>query len=126
MKTIVNTKKAPSAIGPYSQGVNIGNLVFFSGQIPLNPETGEMVESDIKIQTKQSLENIKALLNDQGLDFSNVVKTTVYLDSMDDFTAMNEVYAEYFVAPYPARSAVAVDKLPKEALVEIEVIAYKE
>lgn len=126
MKTIVNTKKAPSAIGPYSQGVNIGNLVFFSGQIPLNPETGEMVESDIKIQTKQSLENIKALLNDQGLDFSNVVKTTVYLDSMDDFTAMNEVYAEYFVAPYPARSAVAVDKLPKGALVEIEVIAYKE
>ena len=125
MKTIVNTKKAPSAIGPYSQGVNIGDLVFFSGQIPLNPETGEMVENDIKVQTKQSLENVKALLADQGLDFSNVVKTTVFLDNMDDFAAMNEVYAEYFVAPYPARSAVAVDKLPKGALVEVEVIAYK-
>ena len=125
MKTIVNTKKAPSAIGPYSQGVNIGDLVFFSGQIPLNPETGEMVENDIKVQTKQSLENVKALLADQGLDFSNVVKTTVFLDNMDDFAAMNEVYAEYFVAPYPARSAVAVDKFPKGALVEVEVIAYK-
>lgn len=125
MKTIVNTKKAPSAIGPYSQGVNIGDLVFFSGQIPLNPETGEMVENDIKVQTKQSLENVKALLADQGLDFSNVVKTTVFLDNMDDFAAMNEVYAEYFFAPYPARSAVAVDKLPKGALVEVEVIAYK-
>lgn len=124
MKTIVDTKKAPSAIGPYSQGVNIGDLVFFSGQIPLNPETGDMVENDIKAQTKQSLENVIALLADQGLDFSNVVKTTVFLDSMDDFAAMNEVYSQYFIAPYPARSAVAVDKLPKGALVEIEVIAY--
>lgn len=126
MKKIVNTTKAPAAIGPYSQGVNIGNMVFFSGQIPLDPNTGEMVESCIKTQTKQSLENVKALLEDQGLDFSNVVKTTVFLDSMDDFMAMNEVYAEYFCAPYPARSAVAVDKLPKGALVEIEVIAVKD
>lgn len=125
MKNIVNTEMAPSAIGPYSQGVNVGDFIFFSGQIPLEPKTGEMVESDIKVQTKQSLENVKALLNDQGLDFSNVVKTTVFLDNMDDFAAMNEVYANYFVAPFPARSAVAVDKLPKGALVEVEVIAYK-
>ncbi|MFQ6862857.1 MAG: RidA family protein [Beduini sp.] len=125
MKNIVNTEMAPSAIGPYSQGVNIGDFIFFSGQIPLDPKTGEMVENDIKVQTKQSLENVKALLNDQGLDFSNVVKTTVFLDNMDDFAAMNEVYSNYFVAPFPARSAVAVDKLPKGALVEVEVIAYK-
>ena len=125
MKNIVNTEMAPSAIGPYSQGVNVGDFIFFSGQIPLDPKTGEMVESDIKVQTKQSLENVKALLNDQGLNFSNVVKTTVFLDNMDDFAAMNEVYANYFVAPFPARSAVAVDKLPKGALVEVEVIAYK-
>ncbi len=125
MKNIVNTTKAPSAIGPYSQGVNVGDLFFFSGQIPLDPSTGEMAENNIKAQTKQSLENVKALLESQGLDFSNVIKTTVFLDSMDDFAAMNEVYAEYFVAPYPARSAVAVDKLPKGALVEVEVIAHK-
>lgn len=125
MKKIVNTKKAPSAIGPYSQGVNLGNLIFFSGQIPLNPLTGEMVDGDIKAQTKQSLENVKALLEDQGLDFSNVVKTTVFLDDMNDFAAMNEIYAQYFVEPYPARSAIAVAKLPKGALVEVEVIAYK-
>ena len=125
MKKIVNTKKAPSAIGPYSQGVNLGNLIFFSGQIPLNPLTGEMVDGDIKAQTKQSLENVKALLEDQGLDFSNVVKTTVFLDNMNDFAAMNEIYAQYFVEPYPARSAIAVAKLPKGALVEVEVIAYK-
>lgn len=125
MKNIVNTTKAPSTIGPYSQGVNIGDLFFFSGQIPLDPTTGEMAENNIKAQTKKSLENVKALLESQGLDFSNVIKTTVFLDSMDDFAAMNEVYAEYFVAPYPARSAVAVDKLPKGALVEVEVIAHK-
>lgn len=125
MKNIVNTEMAPSAIGPYSQGVNVGDFIFFSGQIPLDPKTGEMVENDIKAQTTQSLENVKALLKDQGLDFSNVVKTTVFLDNMDDFAAMNEVYASYFVAPFPARSAVAVDKLPKGALVEVEVIAYK-
>ena len=125
MKNIVNTTKAPSAIGPYSQGVNVGDFFFFSGQIPLDPSTGEMAENNIKAQTKQSLENVKALLESQGLDFSNVIKTTVFLDSMDDFAAMNEVYAEYFVAPYPARSAVAVDKLPKGALVEVEVIAHK-
>lgn len=125
MKKIISTTKAPSAIGPYSQGVNIGDLVFFSGQIPLDPKTGEMVENDIKIQTTQALENVKALLENQDMDFSNVIKTTVFLDNMDDFAAMNEVYSSYFVAPYPARSAVAVDKLPKGALVEVEVIASK-
>ncbi len=125
MKNIVNTTKAPSAIGPYSQGVNVGDLFFFSGQIPLDPSTGEMAENNIKAQTKQSLENVKALLESQGLSFSNVVKTTVFLDNMDDFTTVNGIYAEYFVEPYPARSAVEVAKLPKGALIEVEVIAKK-
>lgn len=124
MKSIVNTTNAPAAIGPYSQGVKIGDLVFCSGQIPIDPATGEMVEADIVKQTTQSLTNVKALLESQGLDFSNVVKTTVFLNDMNDFASMNEVYAKFFCEPYPARSAVAVEKLPKGALVEIEVIAY--
>ncbi len=124
MKQAVKTNKAPGAIGPYSQGIEVGNMYFFSGQLPLNPETGVMPET-IKEQTKQSLENIKGLLESQGLDFSNVVKTTVFLDNMADFADMNEVYSTYFVEPYPARSAVEVGKLPKDALIEIEVIAVK-
>lgn len=124
MKQAVKTNKAPGAIGPYSQGIEVGNMYFFSGQLPLNPETGVMPET-IKEQTKQSLENIKGLLESQGLDFSNVVKTTVFLDNMADFADMNEVYSTYFVEPYPARSAVEVGKLPKGALIEIEVIAVK-
>ena len=124
MKQVVKTDKAPGAIGPYSQGIQTGNMYFFSGQLPLNPETGVMPET-IKEQTKQSLENIKGLLESQGLDFSNVVKTTVFLDNMADFADMNEVYSTYFVEPYPARSAVEVGKLPKDALIEIEVIAVK-
>lgn len=124
MKKVVNTDKAPGAIGPYSQGIDLGNLIFFSGQIPLNPVTGEMPEG-IEAQAKQSLENVKGLLESQGLDFSHVVKTTVFLDSMDDFVTVNEIYAEYFVEPYPARSAVEVAKLPKGALIEVEVIAVK-
>ena len=124
MKQAVKTNKAPGAIGPYSQGIEVGNMYFFSGQLPLNPETGVMPET-IKEQTKQSLENIKGLLERQGLDFSNVVKTTVFLDNMADFADMNEVYSTYFVEPYPARSAVEVGKLPKDALIEIEVIAVK-
>ena len=124
MKKVVETKKAPGAIGPYSQGIDIGNLIFFSGQIPLNPETGEMPEG-IDAQTKQALENVKGLLESQGLDFSHVVKTTVFLDNMDDFNTVNSIYAQYFVEPYPARSAVEVGRLPKGALIEVEIIACK-
>lgn len=123
MKERVNTDKAPGAIGPYSQGMKVGQLIFFSGQIPLNPVTGEMPEG-IEAQTRQSLDNVKGLLESQGLSFADVVKTTVFLDSMDDFATMNGIYAEYFVEPYPARSAVEVAKLPKGALIEVEVIAY--
>lgn len=124
MKKVVETKKAPGAIGPYSQGIDIGNLIFFSGQIPLNPETGEMPEG-IEAQTKQALENVKGLLESQGLDFSHVVKTTVFLDNMGDFNTVNSIYAQYFVEPYPARSAVEVGRLPKGALIEVEIIACK-
>lgn len=124
MKTVVKTDKAPGAIGPYSQGIDLGNMIFFSGQIPLNPQTGEMPEG-IEAQAKQALENVKGLLESQGLDFSHVVKTTVFLDNMDDFNTVNGIYAQYFVEPYPARSAIEVAKLPKGALIEVEVIAVK-
>lgn len=124
MKTVVKTDKAPGAIGPYSQGIDLGNMIFFSGQIPLNPQTGEMPEG-IEAQAKQALENVKGLLESQGLDFSHVVKTTVFLDNMDDFNTVNGIYAQHFVEPYPARSAVEVAKLPKGALIEVEVIAVK-
>lgn len=124
MTKVVKTDKAPGAIGPYSQGIDIGNMIFFSGQIPLDPETGVMPES-IEAQTRRALDNVKGLLESQGLTFKNVVKTTVFLDNIDDFTTMNGIYAEYFEEPYPARSAVEVAKLPKGALVEVEVIAVK-
>lgn len=124
MKSVVKTDKAPGAIGPYSQGIDLGNIIFFSGQIPLDPQTGEMPEG-IVAQAHQALTNVKGLLESQGLDFSNVVKTTVFLDNMDDFVTVNEIYAQYFVEPYPARSAVEVGKLPKGALIEVEVIACK-
>ncbi|MEE0966497.1 MAG: RidA family protein [Bacilli bacterium] len=124
MKNVVKTELAPGAIGPYSQGIDLGNMIFFSGQIPLDPVTGEMPEG-IEAQTVRALENVKGLLQSQGLDFSNVVKTTVFLDNMNDFATMNGIYAQYFVEPYPARSAVEVAKLPKGALIEVEVIAVK-
>ncbi len=124
MKQVVQTTKAPGAIGPYSQGIDIGHMIFFSGQIPLNPETGEMPEG-IEAQAKQALENVKGLLESQGLDFSHVVKTPVFLDNMHDFNTVNSIYAQYFVAPYPARSAVEVGRLPKGALIEVEIIACK-
>lgn len=124
MKKVIKTELAPGAIGPYSQGIDLGNMIFFSGQIPLDPKTGVMPEG-IEAQTIRALENVKGLLQSQGLDFSNVVKTTVFLDSMDDFAVMNGIYAQYFVEPYPARSAVEVAKLPKGALIEVEVIAVK-
>lgn len=122
MKKEVASAKAPGAIGPYSQAVVAGNLVFVSGQLPINAETGEM-PSDIKAQTRQSIENIKHILAEVGASLDNVVKTTVLLADMEFFGPMNEVYAEEFKAVYPARCAFAVKELPKKALVEIEVIA---
>lgn len=124
MKKVVNTPKAPGAIGPYSQGISLGEMCFFSGQLGLDPVTGTLPES-IEAQTKQALENVKALLEDQGMTFENVVKTTVFLSDMNNFAKMNEIYATYFVQPYPARSAVEVARLPKDGLVEVEVIAVK-
>ena len=114
MKEVISTKAAPAAIGPYSQAIKVGNLVYTSGQIPIDPATGNFVEGGIKEQTRQSLSNVKAILEEAGLTMANVVKTTV---------DMNAVYAEFFAEPYPARSAVAVKTLPKGALVEIEVVA---
>lgn len=124
MKKQIATTKAPGAIGPYSQAIDTGSLVFISGQIPVNPETGE-IAGDIKSQTAQSLANVKAILAEAGLTVDNVVKTTVFLSDMANFVPMNEVYAEVFTAPFPARSAVAVRELPKQVLVEIEVIATR-
>lgn len=122
MKT-VSTQKAPAAIGPYSQAIKTGNLVFVSGQLPVDPSTGNFAGEDIKSLTRQSLENIKSILSAAGTDMAHVVKTTVFLADMSDFAAMNEVYSEYFTVPFPARSAVAVKTLPKNARVEIECIA---
>ena len=120
---VISTKQAPAAIGPYSQAIQVGNLVYTSGQIPIDPSTGAFVEGGIKEQTRQSLTNVKAILEEAGLSMSNVVKTTVFMADMGDFADMNAVYAEFFSEPYPARSAVAVKTLPKGALVEIEVVA---
>ena len=124
MKKVIATTAAPGAIGPYSQAIDAGAFVFASGQIPINHATGEIPEG-IKAQTAQSLANVKAILEAAGLTMDNVVKTTVFLSDMDNFAPMNEVYAEAFAAPYPARSAVAVRTLPKNVLVEIEVLAAK-
>lgn len=125
MKKVINTEKAPAAIGPYSQAIEVNGFVYASGQLPIDPATSQFPEGGIKEQTRQSILNAQSILQAAGLDLSHVVKTTVYLDSMDDFAAMNEVYAEFFSSPFPARSAVAVEKLPKGALVEVEVLAAK-
>lgn len=119
---VVFTSKAPAAVGPYSQAIKEGNVLYCSGQIPLVPETGKLVEGDIKAQAKQSLENVKAVLAEADATFSNVVKTTVFIVDMADFGDVNEVYAEYFGDHKPARSCVAVKELPKGAKVEIEVL----
>ncbi|WP_407313441.1 RidA family protein [Desulfosporosinus sp. SB140] len=124
-KQILNTQKAPAAIGPYSQGVKVGNLIFTSGQLPLNPQSGELV-ADIEGATKQSLDNVKAILESSGSSMDNVVKTVVFLRDMNDFAAMNAVYATYFSSNPPARSAVQVARLPKDAIIEIEAIALAE
>ena len=120
---VISTKKAPAAIGPYSQAIHVGNLVYTSGQLPIDPATGTFPEGGIREQTSQSLTNVKAILEEAGLSMSHVVKTTVFLADMSDFAEMNSVYAEFFTEPFPARSAVAVKTLPKAALVEIEAIA---
>ena len=126
MKTRINTSNAPAAIGPYSQAIDSGaGIVFVSGQLPIDPATGAFPEGGVKEQTRQSFTNAKAILEAAGLGLANVVKTTVFLADMGDFAAMNEVYAEFFSEPFPARSAVAVKTLPKNALVEVECIAAK-
>ena len=124
MKKIINTENAPAAIGPYSQGMEVGDLIYTSGQLPLNPET-KVLATEIKAATKQSLENCKAILEKAGVSLENVFKTTVFLKDLNDFVAMNEVYATYFKENPPARSCVQVAKLPMDACVEIEVIAKR-
>jgi len=119
----LHSDKAPKAIGPYSQAIVAGGFVFTSGQLPIDPATGEFAEGGIKGQTRQSLTNVSNVLAEAGIDLSHVVKTTVFLSDMADFAQMNEVYATFFKEPYPGRSAVAVKALPKGALVEIEVVA---
>ena len=123
MKQVIATAAAPSAIGPYSQAIQVGNLLYTSGQIPIDPATGQIVEGGIEAQTRQSLLNVQAILKEAGVTMSSVVKTTVFMADMNDFPAMNAVYAEFFTQPFPARSAVAVKTLPKGALIEIEVVA---
>ena len=120
---VISTQKAPAAIGPYSQAIQIGNLVYTSGQVPIDPTTGKFAEGGIKEQTRQSLLSVKAILEEAGLTMKNVVKTIVFIADMNDFADMNAIYAEFFSEPYPARSAVAVKTLPKGALVEIEAVA---
>ncbi len=122
-KKVVSTDAAPKAIGPYSQAIRAGNLLFISGQVPLDPKTGNLVGADIKMQTKQCLENMKGILAATGASLANVVKTTVFLKSMDHFGEMNHVYQQYFTGDAPARSTVEVGRLPKDALVEIESVA---
>ena len=122
-KTIIKTDKAPAAIGPYSQATAANGIMFVSGQIPLDPETGELVKGDIKAAAHMCLKNVKAILEEAGSGLDNVLKTVVYLKSMDDFAAVNEVYAQYFTGDYPARACFAVAALPKDADVEIEAIA---
>jgi 2-iminobutanoate/2-iminopropanoate deaminase len=122
-KTIITTANAPKAIGPYSQAVRVGDFLFLSGQIAINPETGEIVTGTFEAQVRQIFNNIKAVLNAAGADFVNVVKTTVFLKNMDNFAEMNKIYAEFFPTDPPARSAIQAAKLPKDVDIEIEVIA---
>lgn len=124
MKSI-HTNQAPAAIGPYSQAIEANGMIFASGQIPIDPATGQFVEGGIQEQTRQALTNARKILQAAGTDMENVIKTTVYLSDINNFAAMNEVYAQFFTEPFPARSAVAVKDLPKGALVEIEVLAIK-
>ncbi len=123
---VIKTDKAPAALGPYEAGIKVGNFIFTSGQIPLDPATNELVTGSIEDQTHRSLKNIKGILEAEGYSLNDVVKTTVFLSDMNNFAAVNKVYAEYFTVNKPARSCVQVAKLPKNVGVEIEVIAYRE
>ena len=123
MKETISTENAPGAIGPYSQAVKAGNMVFCSGQIPIDPNTGEFVSGDVAEQTRQVLKNLNAVLEAAGTNLNNIVKTTVFLADMNDFTAMNEVYAEFFSENKPARATVQAARLPRDARVEIDCIA---
>ena len=125
MKERIQTSKAPSAIGPYSQAIVTESLVFCSGQGPMDPATNTLVEGDVAVQTERTMQNIKALLDGMGLDLGDVVKTTCYLTDMDDFKAFNEVYASFMPEPYPARTTIEAARLPMDIRVEIEVIAQK-
>ena len=124
VKTIIKPSKSPAAVGPYNHAVRVGDLLFCAGQIPIEPATGNLVAGDIKVQTVRVLENVKTILEDQKLTLANVVKSTVFLTNLADFAGMNEVYARYFSADYPARSTIQVAALPKGANVEIEVVAH--
>ena len=121
----ISTQNAPAAIGPYSQAIEVNRFVYASGQLPIDPATGAFPEGGVKEQTRQSILNVKAILEEAGLALSNVVKTTVFLADMGDFAAMNEAYSQFFAQPFPARSAIAVKALPKGALVEVEVVAAR-
>ncbi|MCF2612998.1 MULTISPECIES: RidA family protein [Fusobacterium] len=125
MKRIINTPKAPAALGPYSQAIEVNGTLYISGQIPFIPETMTLVSDDVKAQTRQSLENLKAILDEAGYSFKDVVKATCFIKNMDDFGAINEVYAEYLGDVKPARACVEVARLPKDVKVEIELIAVK-
>jgi len=123
-KTIIKPAKSPAAVGPYNHAVRVGDLLFTAGQIAIDPQTGNLVPGDVQAQTERTLQNVKAILEDQGLSFANVVKSTVFLTNLADFVPMNEIYAKFFTANFPARSTVQVAGLPKGASVEIEIIAH--
>ena len=123
-KSVIKPKNSPPALGPYNHAVRVGDLLFCAGQIPVDPATGNLVTGDIKAQTGRVLQNVKAILDDQGLTFANVVKSTVFMTNLGDFGAMNEIYAQHFTENFPARSTVQVAALPKGATVEIEVVAH--
>ena len=125
MKTIISTPKAPAAIGPYSQAIAVGDMIFTSGMIPIIPETGELETGDIKAQARQAIKNLITLLEESGSNAASVIKTTVFIKNMEDFASINEVYAEFFTDNYPARSCVEVARLPKDVLIEIEAVAIK-
>lgn len=122
MLKAIHTESAPAAIGPYSQAIQAGELVFVSGQIPVDPDTGKIVEGIAK-QTEQVMENLNAVLKEAGTDFTQAIKCTIYLNAMEDFTTVNEIYGSYFIEPYPARATIEVSKLPKDVLIEIDIIA---
>ena len=123
-KVVIIDKKAPAAIGPYSPALKVGNLIFASGQIPIDPKTGKMIEGDIEAQARMALDNLKAVLEPYSIGLENVVKTTIFLKDMDNFSRVNKIYAEYFKEKFPARSCVEVSRLPKDAEIEIEALAF--